>query len=185
MPLTVEDLDLDGVKLVTPKRIEDSRGSFCETYNRRQFADAGITADFIQDNQSVSAPAYTVRGLHYQSPPFAQAKLVRVLKGSIVDVVVDVRKGSPDYGKWVKAVLSAENGVQIFVPRGYLHGFVTLEPDTHVAYKVDAYYDRASDGAVKWDDPDLGIDWGVDSGKAVLSDKDKAAPAFSAFESPF
>jgi len=183
--MQVEALDIPDVKLVTPKRFGDERGYFCEIYNARTFSAAGIDCDFIQDNESFSAAKGTLRGLHYQAPPFAQAKLVRVLSGAIVDVAVDARKASPTYGKWVKAELSAENGVQIFVPAGFLHGFVTLKPDTHVAYKVDNYYDQASDGSVKWDDPDLAIDWGVDSNSIILSDKDRNAESWRNFTSVF
>lgn len=183
--LDVKELAIDGVKLLTPKRFGDARGFFSETYNAARFKEAGVEADFIQDNHSYSAPVNTVRGLHYQAPPFAQAKLVRVLTGSILDVAVDARPKSPTYGKWVSAVLSAENGTQIFVPRGFLHGFITLEPDTEIAYKVDNYYSSEADGSVKWDDPDLAIDWGADPADCILSDKDRQAPAFTDFVSPF
>lgn len=185
MSLEIVELAIPEVKLVTPKRFGDDRGFFSETYNAQRFKDAGITVDFVQDNHSYSAPAGTVRGLHYQAPPFAQSKLVRVLRGRILDVAVDVRKGSPTYGKWVSAELSAENGVQIFVPQGFLHGFATLEPDCEIAYKVDNYYSSECDGAVLWNDPDLAIDWGIDPATATLSAKDAAAPRFSAFSSPF
>lgn len=183
--MNVVSLDIPEVKLITPRRFSDDRGYFSETYNARAFEAAGIAADFVQDNHSYSAKRGTVRGLHFQAPPHAQAKLVRVLRGSVIDVAVDARKASPTFGKWVKAELSAENGRQIFVPRGFLHGFVTLEPDTEVAYKVDAFYDAASDGAVKWDDPDLAIGWGVTSQEASLSDKDSKAQAWAAFTTPF
>lgn len=185
MSLKVEALAIPDVKLVTPARFGDDRGFFSETYNAQRFHDAGIDAAFVQDNHSLSTQTGTVRGLHYQSPPFAQAKLVRVLRGAILDVAVDVRKGSPSYGKWVKAELSAENGVQIFVPRGFLHGFITLVPDTEIAYKVDNPYSRECDGAVLWNDPDLAIDWGAVAGKAILSEKDLKAPRFRDFASPF
>lgn len=150
-----------------------------------RFKTAGVTADFIQDNHSYSAPARTVRGLHFQAPPFAQAKLVRVVRGAIVDVVVDARKSSPSYGKWVKVELSAEHGIQLFVPRGFLRGFVTLQPDTEVHYKVDAPYSREHDGAVFWNDPMLAIDWGVDTASVTLSEKDMKAHGFRDFASPF
>ena len=185
MSLKVESLAIPDVRLVTPQRFGDDRGFFSETYNAQRFKAAGIDADFVQDNHSLSARKGTVRGLHFQAPPFAQAKLVRVLRGSILDVAVDVRKGSPTYGKWVSAELSAENGVQIYVPHGFLHGFATLEPDTEIAYKVDNYYSKACDGAVLWNDAALGIDWGIPAGEAVLSEKDAAAQGFAAFESPF
>lgn len=183
--MDVTPLAIPEVKLITPRRFSDDRGFFSETYNARSFKAAGVDCDFVQDNHSYSAKKGTVRGLHYQAPPHAQAKLVRVLRGSIIDVAVDARKASPTFGKWVKAELSAENGVQIFVPKGFLHGFVTLEPDTEVAYKVDAFFDGASDGSVKWNDPDLGIDWGVSEADASLSDKDAKAPAWAEFNSPF
>lgn len=185
MSIKIEALAIPEVRLLTPQRFADERGFFCETYSAAKFKAAGIDADFVQDNHSLSVSAGTVRGLHYQSPPFAQAKLVRVLRGAIVDVAVDVRKGSPSYGKWVKAELSAENGVQIFVPRGFLHGFATLVPDTEIAYKVDSYYSKECDGAIRWDDPDLAIDWSLGSLQPVLSQKDAQAPALSQFVSPF
>lgn len=185
MSLKVEALEIGDVKLVTPARFADDRGFFSETYNAERFRAAGIEADFVQDNHSLSREPGTVRGLHYQAPPFAQAKLVRVLRGAIVDVAVDVRKTSPTYGQWVKAELSAENGVQIFVPRGFLHGFATLEPDTEIAYKVDAYYSKECDGAVRWDDKTLAIDWGIEPATAKLSPKDAAAPVFAELRSPF
>jgi len=185
MSLKVESLAIHDVKLVTPARFGDDRGFFSETYNVQRFKDAGIEADFIQDNHSLSAQRGTVRGLHFQAPPFAQAKLVRALRGAVLDVAVDVRKGSPTYGKWVSVELSAKNGVQIFVPHGFLHGFITLEPDTEVAYKVDNYYSRECDGAVRWNDPALGIDWGITAAEVVLSEKDAAAQSFAEFDSPF
>ena len=178
-------LALPEVILVTPRRFGDGRGYFCETYVKPRFEAAGIVADFIQDNESLSATPGTVRGLHMQAPPFAQAKLVRVLKGAIFDVAVDVRKGSPTYGKWVGAKLTAEKGEQLFVPQGFAHGFATLAPDTHVAYKVDGLYDRQSERGIAWNDPDLAIDWGITADAAVLSDKDKVLPRFKDFDSPF
>lgn len=183
--MDVAALTIPEVKLITPRRFSDDRGFFSETYNARAFKEARIDCDFVQDNHSYSAKKGTVRGLHYQAPPHAQAKLVRVLSGAVIDVAVDARKASPTFGQWVKAELSAENGVQIFVPKGFLHGFVTLEPDTEVAYKVDAFYDGASDGSVKWDDANLAIDWGVSAADASLSDKDASAPSWSEFNSPF
>lgn len=185
MTLKVESLAIPDVRLVTPARFGDDRGFFSETYNAERFRAAGIAADFVQDNQSFSAQAGTVRGLHYQAPPFAQAKLVRVLRGAILDVAVDVRPGSATYGKWVSAELSAANGAQIFVPRGFLHGFVTREPDTEIAYKVDNYYSREAEGAVLWCDETLGIDWGIAPADATLSGKDAEAPRFADFVSPF
>ncbi|MEO1135530.1 MAG: dTDP-4-dehydrorhamnose 3,5-epimerase [Pseudomonadota bacterium] len=183
--MDVYSLDIPDVKIITPRQFRDDRGFFSETYNARAFKAAGVAADFVQDNHSYSAKTGTVRGLHYQAPPHAQSKLVRVLRGAIIDVAVDARKASPTFGKWVKAKLSAENGKQIFVPKGFLHGFVTLEPDTEVAYKVDAFYDGASDGSVQWNDPGLGIDWEIDAENASLSQKDADAPAWRDFTSPF
>lgn len=185
MILDVQSLAIPDVKIVTPRRFSDARGYFSETYNAKHFREAGIEADFIQDNHSYSAEIHTVRGLHYQAPPFAQAKLLRVLRGEVFDVAVDVRPASPTYGKWVSAVLSAENGRQIFIPLGFLHGFVTRQPHTEVAYKVDAHYSKEADGAVIWNDPDLAIDWGIDLASAVLSEKDAAAIPFRDFVSPF
>ncbi|MEO1660841.1 MAG: dTDP-4-dehydrorhamnose 3,5-epimerase [Pseudomonadota bacterium] len=185
MTIKSEAMDIPDVKLITPPRFGDDRGFFSETYNKERFVSAGISADFIQDNHSLSATKGTVRGLHYQSPPFAQAKLVRVLRGAIIDVAVDVRKGSETYGQWVSAELSAENGTQIFVPRGFLHGFTTLVPNTEVAYKVDNYYSAECDGSVAWNDTDLAIDWKIDMASATVSDKDARAPCFADFETPF
>jgi len=145
----------------------------------------GIDVAFVQDNHSHSVEAGTVRGLHFQAPPTAQAKLVRVTRGSIVDVAVDIRRGSQTYGQWVAEHLSARNGVQLFIPAGFLHGFATLEPATDVIYKVDAPYAPDCEGAVRFDDPDLAVDWGIDTRTARLSEKDAEAPAFRDFVSPF
>jgi dTDP-4-dehydrorhamnose 3,5-epimerase len=173
------------VKVLTPRRFGDHRGYFCETWSAPRMAAAGLDFAFVQDNESLSARAGTLRGLHYQAPPFAQAKLVRVAQGAIRDVAVDVRRGSPTYGRWVAEEISAENGAQILVPRGFLHGFVTLTEDTLVIYKVDNPYDAASDGGVAWSDPDLGVDWELPPEAAVLSDKDRGQPAFRDWISPF
>lgn len=183
--LETQPLSIPDVRLLRPARFCDARGYFTETYHRERFAGAGIESDFVQDNQSYSAAPHTVRGLHYQAPPHAQAKLVRVLSGAILDVAVDIRSSSPTYGRWVKSRLDAREGWQIFVPRGFLHGFVTLEPDTLVAYKADSYYDAASEGAIVWSDETLAIDWEIDPDTAVVSAKDAAAPAFRDFHSPF
>ena len=183
--LDIRKTEIDGVLLITPKRFADARGHFVETYNAERFRAAGIADIFVQDNQSCSIAAGTVRGLHYQAPPRAQAKLVRALKGAVIDIAVDARKFSPTYGKHVRAHLSAENGVQILIPAGFLHGFATLEPETEVAYKVSDFYSAAHDGSVLWNDPALGIDWGIDPARAVLSDKDATAVSFADFKSPF
>lgn len=178
-------LDIPAVKLLTPKKHGDHRGFFSETYNRAAFAAAGIDLDFVQDNQSLSAAPGTVRGLHFQTPPFAQDKLLRVLRGSVFDVAVDLRRGSPSYGRHVSAVLSAENWTQILVPAGFAHGFMTLEPDTEVLYKVTGYYAPDNDAGILWNDPELGIAWPLPEADAVLSDKDRKQPRLVDFESPF
>lgn len=183
--MQIEKTALPDVLALTPKRFADARGFFSEVWNRRALAEVGIDLDFVQDNHSYSAHKGTVRGLHYQSPPHAQAKLVRVAKGAVLDVAVDIRKGSPDFGKWVSVTLSAENGRQLLVPTGFLHGFVTLVDDTEVLYKCSDYYAPECDGAIRFDDPTLAIDWGLPADKAVLSDKDAAAPNFAGFTSPF
>lgn len=175
---------LEGVFLLDPPRFGDARGFFSESWNRRRMEEAGIDLDFVQDNHSVSAAPGTVRGLHFQSPPHAQAKLVRCGRGALFDVAVDIRKGSPTFGQWVGYELTAENGLQLLIPAGFLHGFVTRVPDTEICYKCSDYYAPECDGAVRFDDPDLAIDWGL-SGPAVLSDKDSAAPLMSDFDSPF
>lgn len=178
-------MDIPDVRLIEPRRFSDARGFFSETWSRRALAEAGIEVDFVQDNHSLSVPAGTVRGLHFQAPPHAQAKLVRVTRGSILDVAVDIRRGSPTFGRHVSAVLSAANWRQMFVPAGFAHGFATLEPDTEVCYKVDDYYAPACDGGIAWDDPALGIDWRIDPATAVLSEKDRRHPVLAAFDSPF
>ena len=176
---------LPGVLKLHPNRFSDQRGHFSETWNAAHLRAAGLDIGFVQDNQSHSERAGTVRGLHYQAPPHAQAKLIRVTKGAILDVAVDIRRGSPHYGDWVAEPLSAEDGAQLFIPVGFLHGFVTLAPNTVVLYKVDAHYAPACEGSVRFDDPDLAINWGIDPARAVLSDKDAAAPRFSGLSSPF
>ena len=173
------------VKVLTPRRFGDSRGYFSETWNAARMAEAGLDLAFVQDNESLSAQPGTLRGLHYQAPPFAQTKLVRVVRGAILDVAVDARRGSPTWGRWIAEEISAENGAQILVPRGFLHGFLTLTPDTQVSYKVDNPYDAASDGGVLWSDADLGVRWGVAPDAVTLSDKDRRAPAFREWKSPF
>ncbi len=179
----IRQTSLAEVLVIAPRRFGDDRGFFSESWSRRAFARAGLEFDFVQDNESLSVDVGTLRGLHYQAPPHAQAKLVRVVRGAILDVAVDVRRGSPDFGKWVSVELSAENGRQILIPRGFLHGFVTLQPDTHVLYKADNYYAPESEGAVAWNDPDLAIDWQI--GNVTLSDKDARAPWMADWESPF
>jgi dTDP-4-dehydrorhamnose 3,5-epimerase len=176
--LTVTPTAIDAVKIIVPKSFGDHRGSFSETYHRDRFFAHGIRLDFVQDNQSLSVPRGTLRGLHFQRPPMAQDKLVRVLRGRILDVAVDLRRSSPSYGRWVAEELSAENGKQMLVPIGFAHGFCTLEPDTEVLYKVTNYYSPSDDLGIAWDDPDLAIAWPVDAGSVVLSDKDTRLPSF-------
>ncbi|QRG05084.1 dTDP-4-dehydrorhamnose 3,5-epimerase [Xanthobacter dioxanivorans] len=178
-------LALPDVILATPRRHGDARGYFCETYVQPLYAANGIACAFVQDNESLSALPGTVRGLHLQAPPFAQAKLVRVLSGAIFDVAVDVRAGSPTHGQWVGARLTADGGEQLFIPHGFAHGFCTLAPDTRVAYKVDAVYDKASERGIVWNDPDIAIDWTFGHGDAILSDKDRILPRLKDFDSPF
>lgn len=180
--MEIQDLGLPGLKLIVPAVFRDARGSFCETWNRRRLAEHGIDVDFPQDNHSISTAPGTLRGLHFQSPPHAQAKLVRCTKGRIWDVALDIRKGSPTYGRWEGVELSPGNGRQILIPEGFLHGFVTLEPDTEVLYKCSDYYAPESDGAVLWSS--CGIEWPIRS-EPVLSAKDADAVAFDEFESPF
>lgn len=177
--MDITETALPGVLIVTPKRFGDDRGFFSETWNRDRMAKAGLDVDFVQDNHSVSAKAGTLRGLHYQSPPHAQAKLVRCGRGAFFDVAVDIRMGSPTCGQWVGVDLSAENGRQMLIPEGFLHGFLTLMDDTEIVYKCSDYYAPDCDGAVAWNDPDIGIDWGLDGRAPVLSDKDAAAPALA------
>lgn len=183
--MEVEETAIPAVKKLIPRRFKDARGYFSEVWNARRLAEAGLDIAFVQDNHSYSAEAGTIRGLHYQSPPAAQGKLVRVARGRILDVAVDVRRGSPTFGNWVAEELSSENGVQLWVPKGFLHGFATLEPHTDVLYKVDAHYAPECDGCVRYDDPDLAVAWGVDPERIVLSEKDAAAPSFRDFVTPF
>lgn len=183
--MQIERLAIPGVMQFTPTCHGDHRGYFSVTYNRKLLAEMGVDVDFGQDNQSWSAAAGTVRGLHFQYPPAAQAKLVRVSHGRALDVVVDARRGSPTFGHHLKSELSAANGAQIFVPRGCLHGFVTLEAGTVIQYKVDNDYAPGLDGSLAWDDPDLGIDWGISRADATVSAKDANGLAWAAFVSPF
>jgi len=174
------------VQLIRPRRHGDARGWFTETYNRDTFAQLGIDCTFVQDNHSLSAPAFTLRGLHFQTPPRSQDKLVRCIRGRIFDVAVDVRKGSPTYGQSVGAELSAESGHQLFIPIGFAHGFLTLEPDCEVTYKCSDTYAPDHDGGIRWDDPAIGIDWPIPAGRTPeLSAKDKVQPLLADFDSPF
>jgi dTDP-4-dehydrorhamnose 3,5-epimerase len=181
----VKPLLLEGVKLFRPKKFVDARGYFCETFNARTYAKAGVACIFVQDNQSLSRKAGTIRGLHFQRPPAAQAKLVRVLRGAIFDVAVDLRRGSSNYARWCSATLTGDGGEQLFVPPGFAHGFCTLEQDTEVSYKVDCFYSPECDDGLRWDDPDLAIAWPVRSADAAISDKDAVLPFFKNFVSPY
>ena len=171
-----EDLGIEGLKLVTPRKHGDDRGFFCETHNASTWEKAGLHYNFVQDNHSLSRDVGTVRGLHFQTEPYTQDKLVRVVNGRILDVAVDLRRLSPTYGRHVAVELSRENWRQLLIPRGFAHGFVTLEPDTEVLYKVTNFYSPAHDFGLAWDDPELGIEWGLKPEQAFLSNKDKKWP---------
>lgn len=180
--MQIEETALPGVLILTPARYGDARGFFSESWNAQRMAEAGLDYEFVQDNHSMSAETGTVRGLHFQAPPHAQAKLVRCGRGALFDVAVDIRKGSPAYGAWVGVELSFENGRQLVIPEGFAHGFVTRAPETEICYKCNNHYAPEADGALRWDS--CGIDWGFD-GVPVLSEKDAAAPALAEFDSPF
>ena len=188
--MQIEETPLSGVKILTPARFGDARGFFSESWNKQRLAEQGIDLEFVQDNHSISAETGTLRGLHFQAPPHAQDKLVRCGQGALFDVAVDIRKGSPSYGQWFGIELSAENGKQLLVPRGFLHGFITRAPQTEVVYKCTDYYAPDCDGAVAWNS--CGIDWGFASSPdggadvaPILSEKDAVAPALADFDSPF
>lgn len=183
--LDVRRLDIPEVLEIVPRRFGDDRGFFSETFNRARLGEAGVEIDWMQDNQSYSAEAFTLRGLHYQEPPFAQDKLVRVLRGRVLDVAVDIRLGSPTFAQWVALELSADAFNQILVPAGFAHGFLTLEPDTEVFYKVSAPYSGAHDRSIRFDDPDIAIRWPLSGRHPVLSAKDEAAPRLADIETPF
>ena len=183
--MNVTSLGIPDVKILEPERFGDERGFLSETYNRRTLADRGIQLEFVQDNHSLSRPKGTIRGLHYQSPPFAQDKLIRVIRGSILDVAVDLRRGSPTYGRHVAAVISAKAWNQILVPIGFAHGFCTLEADTEIIYKVTNYYSPEHEQGVLWKDPDLGIEWPESEKTSFLSSKDRRLPRLKDIVSPF
>lgn len=183
--MKVTGLALEAVKLIVPERKADARGYFVETWNRKAFAEAGLDVDFAQDNASYSSRAGTVRGLHFQTPPAVQAKLVRAIRGSIFDVAVDLRKASPTFGHHVAKILTAEAGEQLFIPVGFAHGFCTLEPDTEVAYKISGLYSPEHDKGIAWDDPDLGIDWPLQGRMPTVSEKDRNLPRLAEAGSPF
>lgn len=176
--VTAWQLQPDGLVLLRTKEFADARGVFMEAWSRRDFASLGVAEDFVQDNLSRSTQAGTIRGLHFQAPPHAQAKLVRVVRGRILDVAVDIRPESPTFRQHLTVELSAANGLQLYLPAGFAHGFCTLEPDTEVAYKTSAFYAPKHDRGIAWNDPELAIDWPVRADEAVLSDKDRRAPRF-------
>lgn len=182
--LTITPTALPEVLILSPRRFADGRGFFGESWNAKRMAEHGLDINFVQDNHSFSQEIGTLRGLHYQSAPHAQGKLVRCGRGALWDVAVDIRVGSPNYGKWVGVDLTYENGLQLWIPPGFLHGFVTREPDTEIIYKCTAHYAPETEGAVRFDDPDLGIDWGLTS-PPHLSDKDQVAPLLRDAPSPF
>lgn len=181
----IERLAIPDVWTFTPARHEDERGWFSETFNTAVLAEALRGVAFVQDNQALSRAKHTLRGLHFQAPPSAQDKLVRVLRGAVRDVAVDIRRASPSYGRWVSAVLSAENRVQIFVPKGFAHGYLTLEPDTEVFYKVSDFYSPQNEGGLAWDDPALAIDWGVAASDMVMADRDRQYPRLAGLGAVF
>jgi dTDP-4-dehydrorhamnose 3,5-epimerase len=177
--LEVIDTAIPGVRVLVPHRLGDERGFFAESWNRQRFRDAGVDADWVQENHAASAARGTVRGFHYQVPPAAQAKLIRVVRGAALDVAVDIRRGAPTFGRHVAVELSASNFRQLFVPAGFAHGYCTLEPDTEILYKVDHPYAPDTERGIRWDDPALGIDWPIEAGAAVLSDKDRELPTLA------
>lgn len=185
MGIEIAPLAIADVKLITPQRFGDHRGFFEETYNRDAFAAEGVDMVFVQDNHSLSGAAGTIRGLHFQAPPRAQDKLVRCGRGRLFDVAVDIRKGSPTFGQWVGTELSFENGRMLLIPAGFAHGFVTLEPSTEIIYKCSDTYAPETEGAIRWDDPDIAIGWALDGAEPQLSGKDAAAPFLRDIESPF
>ena len=180
-----EDLEIAGLKLIMPKKFGDNRGFCCETHNASTWDKAGLNYNFVQDNHSLSRDVGTLRGLHFQGAPFAQDKLVRVLRGRILDVAVDLRRFSPTFKKYVAIELSYENWQQLFIPIGFAHGFVTLEPDTEVLYKVTNFYSPAHDLGVAWDDPELNIDWPISRSQVILSQKDQKLPPLAEVETLF
>ena len=173
---------IEGLLIIKPDVFKDERGYFFESYNKERFANEGLMMNFVQDNESKSSKG-VLRGLHFQKPPFAQGKLVRVVKGSVMDVAVDLRKDSPTYGKWESVVLTEENKLQFWIPEGFAHGFVTLEDNTIFNYKCTNVYNKESEGSILWNDPDINIEWYIES--PILSEKDKISPYFKDFETPF
>ncbi len=180
--MQIQDTPINGLKVLKPDVFQDARGYFMESYNEKRFSEAGIVEHWVQDNQSCSQKG-VVRGLHFQKPPFAQAKLVRVLHGAALDVALDIRKGSPTYGQWFSVLLTADNFLQFYIPAGFAHGFAALDDSTLFFYKCSAFYNKASEGNVRFDDPALGLDWQVQS--PIISEKDMAGPFLKDFDSPF
>jgi dTDP-4-dehydrorhamnose 3,5-epimerase len=180
--MQITETNLPGLLVIDPTVFGDDRGYFLESYNLETFKAAGLETDFVQDNESKSSKG-VLRGLHFQEPPFAQGKLVRVARGAVMDISVDIRKDSSTYGKWVAYELSERNKRMLWIPPGFAHGFVTLEDDTIFIYKCTNLYNRESENSIRWNDPDLNIDWGVEN--PVISDKDLRAPFFKALQSPF
>lgn len=182
--MTITDTIIPGAYIFEPKVFRDNRGYFIETFNRKHFIEKGIDVDFVQDNQSVSHKN-VVRGLHAQKGPFEQGKLVRVIQGAVIDIALDVRKGSPAYGKHIAIELTADNNKQLYIPPGCLHGFVSLQDNTVFAYKVTNYFDKDSESGLIWNDPALAIGWGINQLDAIVSDKDQLLPDWASYDSPF
>ena len=180
-----EHQDIPGLIIITPNKYDDDRGCFAEVYNLNRYSKAKIDVEFVQDNQSVNLTKNTIRGLHFQSPPNAQDKLIRVGRGSVLDIVVDIRKASKHFGKYIKVELSATNRKQLFIPKGFLHGFITLEEDTELLYKCSGFYSPEHEHAVRFDDPLLNINWGIPSDSAIISSKDLDGVSFEKLLSPF
>lgn len=180
--MEIIETKIPGLLIIKPDLFEDDRGYFFESYNKQKFSDAGIDLSFVQDNESKSQKG-VLRGLHFQNPPYAQGKLVRVMRGAVLDVAVDIRKDSPTYGKWESIKLTGDNKMMYWIPAGLAHGFLTLEDDTVFFYKCTNNYNKESEGSIRWNDPDLNIDWGVSN--PILSEKDKTSPLFKDFKSNF
>jgi dTDP-4-dehydrorhamnose 3,5-epimerase len=178
-PVQVEPTDLPGVMLVRTRWFEDARGSFSEVYNQASFLAAGLPGGFIQENHVVNPVTGTVRGMHFQRPPFAQAKLIRVVKGAVLDVSIDIRRDSPNYGRWVAVALSSADRHQLFIPAGFAHGYCTTEPETEIAYRVDAPYNPKAEAGIRWDDSDLGIAWPIAREQVLISERDQLLPTLA------
>ena len=183
--MEIRNLEIDAVKLVSPSYYQDARGHFVETWNSRAFAERGIDVDFVQDNSAYSRVAWTIRGLHFQAPPAGQAKLIRAVCGSILDVAVDLRRASPTFGRYVSAVLTAKGGEQLYIPAEFAHGYCTLEPDTQVAYKVSEFHVAELNAGILWSDPTIGIRWPLEGNHPVLSERDLNLPRLAEIVSPF